>query len=130
MMAEADLLYSDLTRKIIGVAMEVHSRLGCGFLESVYEEAMAVELDLCGLKYERQKAIEVFYRGRKIKQFVCDILVEEKVLIELKAVKELKDVEHAQILNYLKATGLKLGFLINFGKKSLDYKRFIKEKSV
>ena len=129
-MAEADLLYSDLTRKIIGVAMEVHSRLGCGFLESVYEEAMAVELDLCGLKYERQKAIEVFYRGRKIKQFVCDILVEEKVLIELKAVKELKDVEHAQILNYLKATGLKLGFLINFGKKSLDYKRFIKEKSV
>ena len=129
-MAEADLLYSDLTRKIIGVAMEVHSRLGCGFLESVYEEAMAVELDLCGLKYERQKAIEVFYRGRKIKQFVCDILVEEKVLIELKAVKELTDVEHAQILNYLKATGLKLGFLINFGKKSLDYKRFIKEKSV
>jgi GxxExxY protein len=128
--AEADLLYSDLTRKIIGAAMEVHSRLGCGFLESVYEEAMAVELELCGLKYERQKAIDVFYRGREIKQFICDILVEDKVLIELKALSQLTDIEYAQILNYLKATGLKLGFLMNFGKKSLDYKRFIKEKSV
>jgi len=129
-MAETDLLYSDLTRKIIGVAMEVHTNLGSGFLESVYEEAMAVEFDLHGIKYERQKAIDVLYKGRKIKQFICDILVEDKVLIELKALKHLTDIEHAQTLNYLKATGLKLGFLMNFGSKSLDYKRFIKEKSV
>ena len=128
-MAEADLLYSDLTRKIIGVAMEVHSSLGSGFLESVYEEAMAVEFDLRGIKYERQKAIDVFYKDRKIKHFICDILVEDKVLIELKALKHLTDIEYAQTLNYLKATGLKLGFLMNFGSKSLDYKRFIKEKS-
>ena len=69
-MAEADLLYSDLTRKIIGVAMEIHSTLGAGFLESVYEEAMVVEFDLCGIKYERQKAIDVFCKNRKIKQII------------------------------------------------------------
>ena len=84
-MAEADLLYSDLTRKIIGIAMEIHATLGAGFLESVYEEALAVEFELCGIEYERQKPIDVFYENRKLKQFVCDFLVEEKVLIELKA---------------------------------------------
>ena len=129
-MAEADLLYSDVTRKIIGAAMEVHSALGAGFLESVYEEAMAVELDLCGLRYERQKNIDVFYKNRKIKQFICDVLVEGKVLIELKALNRLTTTEHSQILNYLKATGLKVGLLMNFGAESLDYKRFVKEKSV
>jgi GxxExxY protein len=129
-MAEADLLYSDLTREIIGAAMEVHSNLGAGFLESVYEEAISVELNLCGLRYERQKPIDVFYKNRKIKQFVCDILVEDKVLVELKALGQLTTTEHSQILNYLKATGLKVGLLVNFGAESLDYKRFIKEKSV
>ena len=128
-MAEADLLYSGLTGKIIGAAMEVHSNLGSGFLESVYEEALTVELDLCGIKYERQKAIDVFYKNRRLKQFFCDFLVEEKVLIELKALGQLTTTEHAQTLNYLKATGLKVGLLINFGAKSLKFKRFIKQKS-
>jgi len=124
------MLYGDITEKIIGVGIEVHSTLGCGFLESVYEEAMAIEFDLCNIKYERQKNIDIFYKGQKIKQFVCDFLVEEKVLVELKALKKLTDIEYAQTLNYLKAGSLKVGLLINFGEKSLKYKRFIKEKSV
>ena len=127
---ESALLYSDLTRQIIGSAMEVHSTLGPGFLESVYEEAMAVELDLRNIKYERQTIIDVFYKNRKIKRFVCDYLIDGKVLVELKALKQLTVIEHAQTLNYLKSTGLKVGLLMNFGESSLKYKRFIKEKSV
>ena len=126
-MAEKDLLYTDLTRKIIGAAMEVHSNLGHGFLESVYEEAIAIEFDLCNIKYERQKSIDVFYKDRKIKPFVCDFLVDGIVLVELKALNQLSTVEHSQVLNYLKATGLKVGLLINFGEKSLRFKRFIKD---
>ena len=128
-MSEADLLYSDLTREIIGAAMEVHSTLGPGFLENVYEEALAVEFELRNIRFERQKNVDVFYKNVKIKNYVCDVMVENKVLIELKALNELTTNEHAQTLNYLKATGLKVGLLFNFGQKSLEYKRFIKEKS-
>ena len=129
-MSEADLLYSDLTREIIGAAMEVHSTLGPGFLEHVYEEALAVEFGLRDISFERQKTVDVFYKNVKIKNYVCDLMVENKVLIELKALNSLTTNEHAQTLNYLKATGLKVGLLLNFGQKSLKYKRFIKEKSV
>jgi GxxExxY protein len=75
---------SGLTREIIGAAMEVHSQLGPGFLESVYEEAFAVELELKGIKFQRQKELPVFYKGRNIKQFVCDLIVEDKVIVERK----------------------------------------------
>jgi len=124
-MAEADLLYSVLTREIIGAAMEVHKTLGSGFLESVYEEAMAIEFDLRKVHYERQRGIDVFYKGLLAKQFVCDFLVGEKVLVELKALKAITGVEEAQILNYLRATGLEVGLLINFGEPSLKYKRLV-----
>jgi GxxExxY protein len=123
--AESDLLYSNLTREIIGAAMEVHSNLGPGFLESVYEEALAIEFDLRKVRYERQKSIDVFYKGLFAKQFVCDFLVGEKVLFELKALKAITGVEEAQILNYLRATGLEVGLLINFGEQSLKYKRLV-----
>jgi len=123
--AESDLLYSNLTREIIGAAMEVHSNLGPGFLESVYEEALAIEFDLRKVSYERQKGIDVFYKELLAKQFVCDFLVGEKVLVELKALKAITGVEEAQILNYLKATGLEVGLLINFGEQSLKYKRLV-----
>ncbi len=124
-MAESDLLYSDLTREIIGAAMEVHKTIGSGFLESVYEEALAIEFDLRKVRYERQKGIDVFYKGWLAKQFVCDFLVGEKVLVELKALKAITGVEEAQILNYLRATGLEVGLLINFGERSLKYKRMV-----
>ena len=127
-MAESDLLYSDSTREIIGAAMEVHSNLGPGFLESVYEEALAIEFDIRKVRYERQKGIDVFYKGLLAKQFVCDFLVGEKVLVELKALKAITGVEEAQVLNYLRATGLEVGLLINFGERSLKYKRLILQR--
>jgi GxxExxY protein len=118
-------MHSELTRAVIGAAMEVHSNLGSGFLESVYEAAMAIEFNLLKVPYERQKAISVIYKGEKAKDFFCDFLVGDKVLVELKALKAVTSVEEAQILNYLKATGLQVGLLINFGEQSLKYKRLV-----
>jgi len=118
-------LHKDLTEKIIGAAMEVHKTLRRGFLESVYEEAMAIELDLQKVPFERQKPIDVFYKGRLAKQFFCDFIVEGKVLVELKAIKRLSENDYSQVLNYLKATGLLLALLINFGAQSLEFKRII-----
>lgn len=120
-----DLIHSELTGTIIGAAMEVHSNLGPGFLESVYEAAMAIEFNLRKVPYERQKMLSVIYKGEKAKDFLCDFLVCGKVLVELKAISALTNNEEAQILNYLKATGLKVGLLINFGERSLKYKRFV-----
>ena len=105
--------------------MEVHNTLGCGFLESVYEEALALEFRLRNIEFERQEPLDVFYKGTKVKQFVCDFLVAGKVLVELKAIKELSPIDKGQVLNYLKATNLKLGLLLNFGSGSLEYKRVI-----
>ena len=124
-MSEKDLIHSELTRAVIGAAMEVHSNLGPGFLESVYEAAMAIELNLRKVPYERQKAIPVMYKGELAKDFFCDFLVDGKVLVELKALKAITNVEEAQVLNYLKATGLGVGLLINFGEQSLRYKRLV-----
>jgi GxxExxY protein len=109
--------------------MEVHSQLGPGFLENVYEEAFAVELELKGIKFQRQKELPVFYKGRNIKQFVCDFIVEDKVIVELKAVKQIGEIEKLQVINYLKASGYEIGLLFNFGDKSLEWKRLINTKT-
>ena len=122
------MLHHELTREIIGAAMDVHRTLGNGFLESVYEEALAIEFNLRKVRYERQKGLDVFYKERLAKQFVCDFLVGEKVLVELKAVKAITGVEEAQVLNYLRATGLEVGLLINFGEQSLKYKRLVMQE--
>jgi len=124
-LSESDLIHSTVTREIIGAAMEVHSTLGFGFLESVYEEALAIEFELRRMSFERQKGIDVVYKGRRAKQLACDFLVEGVVLVELKAIKRISGVEEAQLLNYLKATNIKLGLLINFGEDSLRYKRLV-----
>ncbi len=118
-------MHSAVTREIIGAAMEVHSALGVGFLESVYEEALAIEFELRKISFEKQKGIDVVYKGRRAKQLVCDFLVEGVVLVELKAIKRISGVEEAQLLNYLKAASMKLGLLINFGESSLRYKRLV-----
>ena len=118
-------MHSELTRAVIGAAMEVHSNLGPGFLESVYEAALAIELNLLNVPYERQKAIPVIYKGEKAKDFFCDFLVDGKVLVELKAIQIMTEIEEAQVLNYLKVTGLQVGLLVNFGQRSLKYKRLI-----
>ena len=123
--AEAEFPHKELTKVIIGAAMEVHRTLGYGFLESVYEEALTVELTERKIPFERQKPIEVSYKGKMLKEFICDFLVEGTVIVELKAIKEITDLEKGQVLNYLKGTGLKLGLLLNFGARSLQYKRII-----
>jgi GxxExxY protein len=115
----------DVTYNIIGCAMEVHKRLGNGFVESVYEEALKIELKYQGVGYEAQKKYPITYRDQVIKDFYCDLVVADKVVLEFKAIKQLGDVERAQIINYLKVTNLKVGLLINYGEKSLKYERFV-----
>ncbi len=106
-----------LTEKIIGAAIEVHSILGPGLLESIYEEALCHEFTLRNMSYERQVAIDVFYKGQVIRGQRLDLLVEGEVIVEIKFLKDLPDVAMAQVLSYLKATGLKRALLINFGEK-------------
>lgn len=116
---------SAITSGIIGAAMEVYNRLGPGFLEGVYEEALSIELNLKKIRYERQKELPVFYRDRIIKTFICDFLVEGQVVVELKAIKALSEIEQVQLTSYLKASRIEVGLLINFGGKSLTFKRMI-----
>jgi GxxExxY protein len=124
-LAESELLYSDITREIIGAAMEVHATLGSGFLEAVYEEALAVEFSLRKIEYKRQQGLNIYYKDQKVKEYVCDFLVRGKVLVELKTIRNITAIEEAQLLNYLKATRTRLGLLINFGTSSLSYKRLV-----
>ena len=118
-----ELLYKDLTYTIIGAAMEVHRILGPGFLETVYEEALAHEFDLRGIPCERQARLAVHYKDIVAGEFRADFLVDGKVVVELKALKVLTDGDEAQLLNYLKGTGYRVGLLLNFGGPSLEYKR-------
>jgi len=122
-MAEQEFLYKDLTYGIIGAAMEVHRILGPGFLESVYEEALAHEFDLRGIPSQRQAKLAVRYKDIVAGEFRADFLVDGKVVIELKALKALTEGNEAQLLNYLKGTGYRVGLLLNFGAPSLEYKR-------
>jgi GxxExxY protein len=119
---------SEITGNIIGSAMEVHRRLGPGFLESVYEEALSVELGLKKIRVERQMKLPVFYRDEIIKTFICDLLVEGQVIVELKAAKQISEIDGIQVISYLKASGIETGLVINFGAKSLEYRRFINSK--
>lgn len=122
-----ELLFADLTYKIIGAAFEVHKVLGPGFLEAVYEAALAFELQKLGLYFERQKVIDVYYKGMIIGQYKADFVIEGKVIVELKAQKSLTPIDEAQLINYLKATGLQVGLLFNFGAKSLEQARRVLE---
>ena len=111
------LLYQNESYAIRGAAMKVYNTLGCGFLEAVYQEALEIELDKRHIPYEREKELEICYDGIKLgKKYVADFVCYGKIILELKAVKELDDSHRSQLYNYLKATGFKLGFLINFGK--------------
>ena len=108
-----------LTYKIIGAAIEVHRVLGPGLLESLYEEALCIELEERNLRFERQKLLEIDYKGRNIGTFFVDIMVENRVILELKAVKKLLPVHEAQLLCYLRLTDLRIGLLINFNVATL-----------
>ena len=112
-----------ITRNIIGCAMKVHSALGNGFQEVIYQRALAIEMSYSVLLFEREKEMGVFYRGEHIGTRRVDFFVESKIMVELKAVIKLEDVHLAQAMNYLEAYNMEIGLLINFGAKSLEFKR-------
>jgi len=120
-----DLLHEGLTFEIIGAAMEVHRVLGPGFLESVYQRGMEAELGNRGISFEAQKRIVVEYKGESLGEHVLDLVVGREVVVELKSVKDLNEQHRAQIISYLKASGLCVGLLINFGKSRLEHKRVL-----
>ncbi len=116
---------NDITYKVNGAIFEVNRILGPGFLEKVYENALLIELRERGLKAESQVAIKVVYKGEEVGEYFADILVEDEIILELKAVQSLEKIHEAQILNYLKASGKKVGLLINFTHPKAAIKRFI-----
>ena len=114
------------TYKIIGAAMEVHKELGCGFLEAVYQEALAIEFKMREMPYKQQQVIEIMYKEIPLeKKYQPDFLCYDEIIVEIKALSRLTGNDEAQAINYLKATQLSIGLLINFGTKSLEYKRLI-----
>ena len=117
--------FEELSHKIIGAAIEVHRELGPGFLENIYEEALKIEFSEQSLNFDSQKEIKIKYLGIEIGIHRLDLLVEKKIIIELKATKELADIHFAQLRSYLKATGLKAGLLLNFAKPTLEIKRIV-----
>jgi len=121
-----ELLYEDLTFVIIGAAMEVYKILGPGYLEVVYQAALVHELALRGISFEQLQRLPVRYKGVLVGEYVADLVVAEKLIVELKAVSALNTSHEAQTLNYLAATGMRLALLLNFGAKSLQHKRLVK----
>ena len=117
--------FESLSKKIIGAAIEVHKELGPGFMEIIYEEALKIELSKNAMNHESQKEIKIFYHNQEVGTHRLDLLVENAVVVELKAVQELADIHYAQVRSYLKATGLKVGLLLNFGKPTLEIKRIV-----
>jgi len=115
--------HEELTHKIIGCAMKVHSTLGNGFQEVIYQRALAIEMDKQGLGYQREMEMSIFYEGIDIGKRRVDFFVEENIMVELKAVIKLEDVHLAQAMNYCQAYNLPIGLLINFGAKSMEFKR-------
>ena len=122
------MLHEKLTGAIIGCAFEVINELGSGFLESVYEKAMMIALSDAGLSVQSQKSVRVLFRGKPVGDFFADLVVEEKVIVELKSVKALIPEHEAQTINYLNATDIEVGLLINFGKPKLEFRHFTRSK--
>jgi GxxExxY protein len=121
--------HSELTGKIIGAAMEVHKYLGNGFQEVIYQRALSIELNMQNLQHKREKEMQLTYKGYDIGKRRVDFFIEEKIMLEIKAVKVLEDVHLAQAINYLEAYNMEIGFLINFGSTSLQFKRVMKPKN-
>jgi len=122
-----ELKHEQITKSVIGCAFEVINELGAGFLESVYEKALLLALQQKGMSVISQHPVKVLFRGKCVGDFYADIFVEDKVIVELKAVKAIAPEHQAQIINYLNATGIEVGLLINFGNPKLEYKRFTRK---
>ncbi len=113
----------DVTHKVIGCAYQVYNNLGFGFLESVYRKAMVIEIEASGLRVQQESPLKVLYRDQIVGDFFTDLLVEDELIVELKSVERLGKVHEAQLVNYLVATGIEVGLLINFGSTGVDVKR-------
>jgi GxxExxY protein len=122
----AEILYKKLSYAIVGAAMEVHRILGPGFLEAVYQAALAHELTLRGIRFEQFKRLPVTYKGVMAGDYVADFAVEDQIILEIKAVSTLQSQHEAQALNYLTATGFRLAIILNFGADSLQHRRIVK----
>ena len=125
-----DILYKELSYKIIGLAMQVHNELGSGFLEKVYENALMVLFERENIKAEQQKYLELNYYEKNIGNYIADILVEDNVILELKVVDKISDIHVAQVINYLKITKKQLGIILNFKNGKLEYKRVVLEAHI
>ncbi len=124
------MLYEDLTKKIIGCAMEVHKRLGNGFQEVIYQRALGIEMNLVGLEFSREMEMPIFYRESEIGTRRVDFFVEYRIMVKLKAIIHLEEVHLAQAINYLEAYKMEIGLLLNFGAKSLEFKRVHNNKVI
>jgi len=118
--------YEELTGQVLKCAFEVHNALGCGFLEKVYEKALIHELKSCGLNVETQKAMRIEYKGENVGNYIADLVVNDKVIVELKTAACLTMIHKAQTLNYLRASGHEVALLLNFSKPRLEYKRVVR----
>ena len=123
--AKMEIIYKELSYAIVGMAMKVHRELGPGFLEKVYENALMVLFRNEQIQAEQQSSIKVFFQNEIVGNYVADILVDDKIILELKTVEKITDIHTAQALNYLKATGLHLAIIFNFHSQSLKYERII-----
>lgn len=117
------MLYKEITEKIIAASMQVHKTLGNGFQEVIYQRALEIEMPFHGLTFQREMEMPVYYRQQQIGTRRVDFFVESKIMVELKAIIQLEDVHLAQAMNYLEAYDMEIGLLINFGAKSLQFKR-------
>lgn len=120
--------YSEITSQIIGCAIEAHKVLGNGFQEVIYQRALSLELTIQGIDHQREVEMDIFYKGAKIGMRRVDFLIQDTISVEIKAIIQLEDVHLAQAINYLEAYNLEVGLLINFGSKSLDFKRVMNKK--
>ncbi len=125
----AELIFKEEVYAIVGAAMDVHREKGCGFAEPVYQECMEIEFATRNIPAESQKELTIFYKGRELKKtYLADFVVYGKIIVELKALDRLNSCEEAQVINYLKSSGLEVGVLINFGAPSLEWKRIVLTK--
>jgi GxxExxY protein len=121
-----EILFKQECFQIVGACFEVHKNLGCGFLEPVYQEALAVELTEMNIPFVKEKNLRISYKKKQLEKFyVADFICYDSIILELKALSAITSQHEAQVINYLKATGIKLGLLINFGESSLKYKRLL-----
>lgn len=127
-MTKPDYKYKEITEKIIGAAMKVHSALGNGFQEVIYQRALEIEMKDAGIKFSREFEMPIFYKGKEIGLRRVDFLAEEKIMVEIKAIIQLENVHLAQAKNYLEAYNVQVGLLINFGSISLQFKRLENQK--